>query len=216
MKKTGYLLYFDQFIAEERIVPSVVFSFDKIYEWFEKRYPHMLRHNIREHVLKKTTNYARRLTQFAKKPSEETHEDLFFSIDPPDFCNFMLYVEGEHGRPHHSDEIAYEKTLQAKIVADPAIIENGLQLVGEYYRTDSGFIDLLYRDYQDNFLVLELKVSCGTYHTAGQLLYYMGWVNNNLAKNEGRKVRGMVIARVIKAELRLALSIVENTGWLQL
>jgi hypothetical protein len=121
MKKTGYLLYFDQFISEEAIIPGVVFTIDQLYGWFDRRYPDdKPRSNIREQLLKKTTNYPRRLTHFPKKPSELTNEDLFVSRDPK-FTQFEIYVEGQHQRAYHSDEVARENALQAKIVTNPTL-----------------------------------------------------------------------------------------------
>jgi hypothetical protein len=53
--------------------------------------------------------------------------------------------------------------------------------------------------------VIELKVSKGYDRAIGQLLRYMGWIDQNLAE-PGQKVKGMIIARSISDDLRLATS----------
>lgn len=53
--------------------------------------------------------------------------------------------------------------------------------------------------------MIELKVSKGYDRAIGQLLRYMGWIDQNLAE-PGQKVKGMIIARSISDDLRLATS----------
>jgi isocitrate dehydrogenase len=50
---------------------------------------------------------------------------------------------------------------------------------------------------------LELKVGRGRNKTIGQLLYYMGWVDKNLAN--GKSCRGTIIAKEITHDLILAV-----------
>jgi endonuclease len=124
-------------------------------------------------------------------------------------------VEGQHQRPYHSDEVARENALQAKIVTNPILIEPGLQLLGQYYQVGRRYLDILFRDSRGDFLVVELKLSRGDYHAAGQLAHYMGLVNEHLAKNEGKAVRGIVMARHINPDLKLAISMIRNAAWLE-
>ena len=57
--------------------------------------------------------------------------------------------------------------------------------------------------------MIELKVSKGYDKAIGQLLRYMGWIQQNLAE-PGQKVKGMIIARTISYDLRLATSRVQD------
>ena len=56
--------------------------------------------------------------------------------------------------------------------------------------------------------MIELKVSRGYERTVGQLLRYKAWVRDNLA--DGKKVRGVIIAKTISPDLKLAASEIQN------
>jgi hypothetical protein len=68
-------------------------------------------------------------------------------------------------------------------------IETGLQLYaspernGVEFPVEGGRMDLLAVDGNGKFVVIELKLSQGRNKTLGQLLYYMGWVDKNLARD---------------------------------
>ena len=63
--------------------------------------------------------------------------------------------------------------------------------------------------------MVELKLSRRDYHAAGQLVHYMGLVNEYLAKKEGKAVRGIVMARHTNPDLKLAISMVKSAAWLK-
>ena len=69
------------------------------------------------------------------------------------------------------------------------------------FQIDGGRIDILALDKSDKPVVIELKLSRGRNPVIGQLLYYMGWVDQNLGEGQSR---GMIIAREIPDELILA------------
>jgi len=79
---------------------------------------------------------------------------------------------------------------------------------GIEYQTDIGRIDILAVDENKNFYVLELKVSKGSDKTVGQILRYLGWVKQNLAKN--KNVTGIIIANKFDDKLKYAVSMVNN------
>lgn len=58
-------------------------------------------------------------------------------------------------------------------------------------------------------MVTELKVSKGYDRVIGQLLRYMAWIEKNLAE-PNQKVKGMIIARSISDDLRLATTRVKD------
>jgi Predicted nuclease of the RecB family len=80
--------------------------------------------------------------------------------------------------------------------------------VGIEYQTDIGRIDLLAVDEDDNYVVLELKVTKGADYALGQLLRYMGWVKAKLCKDN--TVKGVIVAPEIDNKLKYAASMVED------
>jgi len=86
-----------------------------------------------------------------------------------------------------------EQEIEASISSDPEIVEEGLSLVGRQYPTSVGDIDILCKDKNGNFAVIELKKDKGSYKVVGQIQKFMAWVEENLAKDE--KVRGIIVVR---------------------
>ena len=74
--------------------------------------------------------------------------------------------------------------------------------MGVEFSIEGGFIDILAVDKENRLVVIELKVSKGRSKTIGQLLYYMGWVDKNLEKDQ---CRGMIIANEITDDLITAV-----------
>ena len=62
---------------------------------------------------------------------------------------------------------------------------------------------------EEELVVIELKVSKGYDRALGQLLRYMAWIKNNLAE-PNQKVKGMIVARTVSEDLRLAVSMVND------
>lgn len=75
---------------------------------------------------------------------------------------------------------------------------------GVEFQTDVGPIDLLAVDEQGRFVVIELKVGRGPDAALGQILRYMGWVQQHLAK--GAQVQGVIVAAEIPVKLRYAVT----------
>lgn len=75
---------------------------------------------------------------------------------------------------------------------------------GQQYTTDVGIIDILAKDKNDDFVVIELKRAESGYKVVGQVLNYMGWVQANLAQ-KNQKVRGMIIVGKADKTLQHAL-----------
>ena len=89
------------------------------------------------------------------------------------------------------------------------LLEPGLTLytdegiTGVEFPVGGRFIDLLAVDTSGDYVVIELKVSKGYDRVVGQLLRYMNWIKMNQA-DEGQKVRGVIVAKNISEDLRLA------------
>jgi hypothetical protein len=118
-------------------------------------------------------------------------------------------------KPQPSDTFAMETHLRDYLAANLARIEDNLELYadengnsGVEYATPVGRIDILATDRNDDFVVVELKVSRGADAACGQLLRYKGWVRQHLA--DGKKVRGIIIASRITDRIRYAVGEVEG------
>jgi hypothetical protein len=107
------------------------------------------------------------------------------------------------------NEFAYENDLRNYLVKNLGIIEKGLKLYeadgvdGEEFFVPgtSRRIDILAVDKDNNFVVIELKVSRGYEKVVGQTLFYQSSIKT-IFKQE--KVRAIIIAREITSELKTA------------
>ncbi len=135
---------------------------------------------------------------------------------------FRCDQEGIISDEEESDEIsgdesefAYEKDLQKYLVRNLSIIEKGLKLYqadgidGEefYVPGTSRRIDILAIDKQDNYVVIELKVSRGYEKVVGQTLFYQSSIKTIFKQN---KVRAIIIAREITSELKTATNFLSD------
>lgn len=75
---------------------------------------------------------------------------------------------------------------------------------GEQYTTEVGVIDILAKDSQNNFVVIELKRADAGYKVVGQVLNYMGWIKDHLTTKD-QQVRGMIIVGKADKTLKSAL-----------
>jgi hypothetical protein len=111
--------------------------------------------------------------------------------------------------PEQTLEFALEAHLRDFLAKNLDRIETGLRLyaspehTGVEFQVDGGRIDLLAVDRNGKFVVIELKLSQGRNKTLGQLLYYMGWVDQHLGEGP---CRGLIIARDITGELPVAVA----------
>lgn len=126
---------------------------------------------------------------------------------------------GPEGPEDEDDQkFAQEDDLRDFLAKHPARIEQGLEVYrdgernGVEFVIQDGRIDILAVDRQKKFVVIELKVGRGRNKTVGQLLYYMGWVDENLGNGP---CRGMIIAKEISDDLRIAVERVPGVSLLQ-
>ncbi|MEN8265250.1 MAG: endonuclease NucS domain-containing protein [Nitrospirota bacterium] len=133
------------------------------------------------------------------------------------YQRFLDYEEG-NGRddgesddeiPIEESQFAYETDLRDYLSNNLHIIEDGLRL----YISEAGEkgieyiipktkrrIDILAIDKNNDYVVIELKVSRGYEKTIGQALYYQSMVKNTF---DVEKARIILIAREISEELRM-------------
>jgi hypothetical protein len=204
------------------------FSKDAALEWFAQNYPKIKEGTISAHLLRFSTNAPSRLHH-----SVRADEDLLFQIDG---SHFRLYDAATDPSPIHSpadvpvscvkvietpggvpspSEFAYESDLRDFLAKNLSHIEPGLHLyqeegiTGIEFPVGGRFIDVLALDAQQNFVVIELKVSRGYDRVIGQLLRYMAWIEKHHAE-AGQGVRGIIAAREISEDLKLACSNLPN------
>lgn len=117
--------------------------------------------------------------------------------------------EEEEEIAREESEFAYEKDLQKYLVRNLSVVEKGLKLYqaddinGEefYVPETSRRIDILATDENNNFVVIELKVSRGYEKVVGQTLFYQSSIKTIFKQD---KVRAIIIAREITSELKTA------------
>jgi hypothetical protein len=109
-------------------------------------------------------------------------------------------------------EFALETHLEDFLDKNWEAIDFGVPLIryktedqdGRQFPAGSWSIDFLCVDKgTGDFVVLELKRGRSSDSTIGQVLRYMGWVSENLAK-PGQRVRGIIIAKDVDEALRFA------------
>lgn len=206
-----------------------VFDKTQIVEWFASNYPKLKETTIRLHMDRMATNFKHRL-RYNPKPGID---DLLFRVDtnryrlydperdaPPirnesDLRTDGALMAGDAEADEDCREFAYERDLRDFLAKNLELVEPGLRLyeeeeiTGVEYDAGGRYIDILAVDKDGTFVVIELKVSRGYDRVIGQLLRYVGWVRVNLA--EGQRVRGIIIARQITEDLRLACANIAET-----
>ena len=113
----------------------------------------------------------------------------------------------------HLQQILADNWEQTDLAEEWGIYEQDGEPVGvEFQAGDAGRIDILCRkhagdgDWLDEWLVIELKRHTGGHAAIGQLLSYMGWVQENLTKDKNRdKVNGLLVVRELDPKLEYAL-----------
>lgn len=220
---------FRDMIKDLSVQKGDVIGRDKVNAWFKGKYPLIKPGTISAHLLKLSTNSPSRVHYSVDLNGKD---DLLYQIDSK---KFRLYdavsdpdpiyskddgEEEEKGqietlKEDNGNEFAYEKDLQNFLAKNPSSIETGLSLYmeeeisGIEFPVGNRFIDILATDKDNNYVVIELKVSRGHAKVVGQILRYMGWIRKNHAE-EGQKVRGIIIAREISEDLVLACSETNN------
>lgn len=222
-------LLMKDFVTESGVVKGQILTRNQIESWFKTNYPKIKRGTISAHLIHMSTNAPSRV-HYNVNPNGE--DDLFFQVDGSHFRLFdsnndptPIYSRGEAAEADVSQlapsvemedviqpsEFAYERDLRNFLARNLGLIEPGLRLyeqegiTGVEYPVGGRLVDILAIDANDNYVVIELKVSRGYDRVIGQLLRYIGWIEINHAEPHQR-VRGIIIAREITEDLLLASS----------
>lgn len=118
-------------------------------------------------------------------------------------------------------EFVLEKYLEDFIVSNfDRIFKGNLILykdaetgdLAQQYPTEVGEIDILATEQSSNsFVVIELKKGQESDKVVAQTLRYMGWVKENLCKDD-QEVKGIIICKEADDKLKYALKMVNNVG----
>ena len=220
----------------------LIFTIDEASNWFQSNYPlvkipslHLTLNrmctNIRERVLWKPRiqdnvffylgNGEYRFYDGNSDPRPLMNEDdISSSVTDMNYVSQQIGEEQPDIVDRISSEFAYERDLQNFIVKNLHLVENGLHLYndeeisGVEYPAGNGRIDILAMDNDDNFVVIELKVDRGDDRVMGQTLRYIAWIKRELAE-ENQHVRGIIIAKNISENLRLACTLVSDISLLE-
>lgn len=223
-------LLIKDFVLEQNIGKGQIFSKDQVLSWFKAKYPKIQTGTITAHLLKMSVNSPTRI-HYNVNPRGD--DDLLYKIDG---SHFRLYEPAIDPAPIYEKVVenggtekientggedeeeatqptgfAYESDLRDFLARNLTLIEPGLHLYDEEgirgieFPVGGRFVDILALDRQNNYVVIELKVSRGYDRVIGQILRYMAWIETNQAE-ENQKVRGIIIAREISDDLRLATS----------
>jgi hypothetical protein len=219
--------------AKEHLSGGQVFSKAAVSQWFARHYPKIKRNTVHMHVDGMSVNNTIRKHHPSIKPGSgydlfyKLGPDQF-RLWSPDSDPPPLYKEDierlssndlENAAAPESEvpteveagrEFAFERDLRNYLVKNLTLIEPGLRLyeeegiLGVEFPVGGRFIDILAVDKDGRYVVVELKVSRGYDRVVGQLLRYMGWVEQNM--ESAQPARGIIVANEITADLKLACS----------
>lgn len=218
-------------LAERKPLPEGGhFTRREILSWFQENYPKIKQATVNCHLILMSTNARSRIHY---NVDAKGADDLLFQIDR---SNFRLYVKDSDPLPIYKHilvdfsaedtengddemgemhEFAYERDLKNFLVSNMHVIRPSLKVYqdgdinGVEFPVGNRYVDILAMENDSDFVVIELKVSKGNDKAIGQLLYYMGWIQQNLAESD-QKVKGMIIARTISDDLLTATSQVND------
>lgn len=214
--------------ADLGLTDGRVITRDDALEWFAARYPKIKYGTIAAHLTRLSTNNQTRLHY---TPRADGSDDHFFQVEPG---KYRSYQPASDPPPIRDDEpvpppppvdrgdrstFAYEADLQKYLAKHLGILEPGLALYEDKDEGVTGIefpaggreIDILAVGTDGADVVIELKVSRGHERTIGQLLRYMAWIKEHHAE-PGEAVRGIIVARAVSDDLRLAVSMVQNVA----
>ncbi len=141
----------------------------------------------------------------AEIPSDEDEEKITAQLQGQPIENLARFgVE-----KHLEDFLVYNWDL-TPLGRDYDIVEKDGDVVGQQYRTPVGQIDILAREKATgDWLVIELKKGISSDVVIGQILRYIGWVQEHLATGD-QSVKGIIIAGDVDDKLIYALKPLPN------
>ena len=202
-----------------------IFTKKDAVNWFGKNYPKIEETTVTAHLVLFSTNDKNRIhysrhsngkCDVLFRINEHTYRKYDINADPTPIYKDTLkkskekkdIFEHEETKDYEgSSTFAYEEDLKNYLAKNLDIIEHGLRLFDEEgitgleYEVGGRFIDILAIDSNNNYVVIELKVSRSYDRVIGQLLRYKNWLQK---KYFDKKVRGIIIANEISEDLLIA------------
>lgn len=99
-----------------------------------------------------------------------------------------------------------EKVLEDLLEHNLGELESGLELVGRQFPTAVGPIDLLAKDQDGVYVVIELKRGRGGDRVVGQIARYISWVIDRLGGGKKTQVRGIIVGKSFDHRFGAAVS----------
>ncbi len=136
----------------------------------------------------------------------------YIRVLPPTITNQSFISEKVNDDIFHK-QFVYEKpslaerNLEDFVITQLQKIEPELILIDRQLVTQAGRLDILCRDKEGWYVVIELKKYLGTDQVVGQILKYIGWVQDFYKTN---KVRGIIIVGKKDIALSYAVKAVQN------
>jgi len=175
-------------VLEKELSNDEIITKDEVVSWFEENYPLIKKTTISAHLIKMSINAHSRIHY---NVNLEGQDDLFFQIDGR---RFRLYkpetdpkpiysneegISGEDETPDEPNEFAYERDLKNFLAKNIQLLDSDIRLYededinGIEFPVGGRFIDILVLDGNNDYVVIELKVSRGYDRVIGQLMRYM-------------------------------------------
>lgn len=209
------------------------FTTEDAIAWFERHYPRVHHMTVRMHLRAACVNLPP--DPYHRDPPAERR--VLYRLDRARYTRYRPEVHGIFGAegaaalgiaeddapPYVVDgetpsQFALEAHLEEFMAENWSRLDFGAPLTiwsgpdgqhGRQYETDVGRIDFLCRDARTGeFWVIELKRGRSSDAAVGQVLRYMGWVQQHLA-GEAR-VRGLIVTAEQEPRLGYALKMVPN------
>ena len=113
----------------------------------------------------------------------------------------------------HLEDFLVQNWKQTELGKDFDIYEEGGELIGQQYQSDTGPMDILaIKKDKSQLLVVELKKGRASDTVVGQVLRYMGYVKQELAK-PGQTVKGVIIALEDDVRIKRALAMTPDISF---
>jgi len=113
----------------------------------------------------------------------------------------------------HLEDFLVQNWKQTELGRDFDIYEEGGELIGQQYQSDTGPMDILaIKKDKSQLLVVELKKGRASDTVVGQVLRYMGYVKQELAK-PGQTVKGVIIALEDDVRIKRALAMTPDISF---
>ena len=142
-------------------------------------------------------------------------ERLIAGLAPPALIATDLSVEdpSAFAMEKHLEDFLVQNWVQTELGKDYDIYSEDGEPVGQQYETDTGPLDILaVRKDKKELLVVELKKGRASDAVVGQVLRYMGYVQQVLADTD-QSVRGAIIALDDDKRIKRALAVVPNVSF---